>query len=189
MAWWGASFLLQFDLLFPAGFEQNDTSPKFWGNPPAVAHPEDGDNDVMEYNGPLPPGGDGQKPGELTSLHPPQGMNTNQTMGGNNQGNSRRWFWFLTQANLCIIGARSYFPKGLHSNFTSTTASVRFQMTGLSLNLICAFFSAEPFICKQCGRTFARVDKLKIHLRIHNNDKPYSCSYCEKVKIHLDKFK
>ena len=69
-----------------AGFEQNDTSPKFWGNPPAVAHPEDGDNDVMEYNGPLQPGGDGPKPGELTSLHPPQGMNSNQNMGGNNQG-------------------------------------------------------------------------------------------------------
>ena len=51
-----------------------------------MAHPEDGDNDVMEYNGPLQPGGDGPKPGELTSLHPPQGMNPNQNMGGNNQG-------------------------------------------------------------------------------------------------------
>lgn len=115
-----------------AGFEQNDTSPKFWGNPPAVANPEEGDNDVLEYNGPLPPG-EGHKPGQLTSLQPPQGMGGNggnQNIGGNNQ--------------------------------------------------------QEPFICKQCGRTFARVDKLKIHLRIHNNDKPYSCSYCEKCFTRSD---
>lgn len=46
----------------------------------------------------------------------------------------------------------------------------------------------EPFkkvhekkhLCDICGKGFARIEKLRIHYRVHTGVKPYTCSYCAK---------
>lgn len=33
----------------------------------------------------------------------------------------------------------------------------------------------KPFQCEECGTSFSRGDKLKVHARIHSNVRPYWC--------------
>ncbi|GAB6021526.1 zinc finger protein 64 (mouse) [Chamberlinius hualienensis] len=37
----------------------------------------------------------------------------------------------------------------------------------------------KPFQCEQCGKSFSRLDKHKLHLRSHNGLKPYKCNLCD----------
>ena len=38
----------------------------------------------------------------------------------------------------------------------------------------------EPFICKYCGKGFARSDHLNSHHHIHTGERPYMCKDCGK---------
>ena len=43
----------------------------------------------------------------------------------------------------------------------------------------------KSFVCDQCGKKFGRNGHLTRHMRIHTNDKPYKCSFCEKSFTQL----
>ncbi|XP_022186171.2 zinc finger protein 43 isoform X2 [Nilaparvata lugens] len=50
----------------------------------------------------------------------------------------------------------------------------------------------RPFECELCRKTFAYKNNLKIHMRIHTNDKPYACKVCGRaftqsssLKMHM----
>ncbi|RZF42281.1 hypothetical protein LSTR_LSTR003899 [Laodelphax striatellus] len=50
----------------------------------------------------------------------------------------------------------------------------------------------RPFECELCQKTFAYKNNLKIHMRIHTNDKPYACKVCGRaftqsssLKMHM----
>jgi hypothetical protein len=38
----------------------------------------------------------------------------------------------------------------------------------------------KPYECDVCEKRFSRADSLKGHMRIHTNEKPYECDVCEK---------
>ena len=47
----------------------------------------------------------------------------------------------------------------------------------------------KKFQCTECGKAFTRMDKLRIHNRIHTGVMPYGCQYCEKRFYRWDAWK
>ena len=43
--------------------------------------------------------------------------------------------------------------------------------------------------CDVCEKCFSRADSLKVHMRIHTNEKPYECDVCEKRFRHSNTLK
>ena len=38
----------------------------------------------------------------------------------------------------------------------------------------------KPFACDQCPKSFTKKSNLTIHIRVHTGDKPYHCEFCKK---------
>ena len=38
--------------------------------------------------------------------------------------------------------------------------------------------SETSFACRECSKTFKKAEYLRIHLRIHSEDRPYKCESC-----------
>ncbi|KAB0403510.1 hypothetical protein E2I00_002452, partial [Balaenoptera physalus] len=47
-------------------------------------------------------------------------------------------------------------------------------------NLTCLFVGVKSHACEQCGKSFARKDMLKEHMRVHDNIREYLCAECGK---------
>ncbi len=41
----------------------------------------------------------------------------------------------------------------------------------------------KDHVCRDCGKSFAKVTGLRMHKRIHSGEKPHKCSYCDKSFI------
>ena len=35
--------------------------------------------------------------------------------------------------------------------------------------------------CKTCGKHFTTLDEMKVHKKIHVEDKSYKCEFCDKI--------
>lgn len=46
--------------------------------------------------------------------------------------------------------------------------------------LLCLFAGVKSHACEQCGKSFARKDMLKEHMRVHDNIREYLCAECGK---------
>ena len=47
----------------------------------------------------------------------------------------------------------------------------------------------KPYECDVCDKAFRQSNALKIHKRTHSNEKPYECHVCEKSYRHLSSLK
>ena len=43
----------------------------------------------------------------------------------------------------------------------------------------------KPYSCQYCQKSFSQVNTLNSHLRVHNGEKPYSCDICKKSFAYL----
>ena len=42
------------------------------------------------------------------------------------------------------------------------------------------------FMCTVCERLFSHQQTVRIHFRIHTNEKPYKCAFCDESYIRSD---
>ena len=40
--------------------------------------------------------------------------------------------------------------------------------------------SERPFLCRLCGKRYARSSTLNTHIMTHRNERPFACQYCGK---------
>lgn len=52
------------------------------------------------------------------------------------------------------------------------------QRTHLGANVV--FAGERPFLCTDCGKSFAQKSHLTCHLTMHSEERPYPCNLCDK---------
>ena len=73
--------------------------------------------------------------------------------------------------------------RTIHGNqkFSCEFCEKTFTSKGnLTKHVTTVHLGRKDFVCPQCGDKFGLASHLKIHMRIHTNERPYSCSFCSK---------
>ena len=89
----------------------------------------------------------------------------------------------------CPFSAKSvvYLSKHLHSKHDIPAAQMqcgkcgkKYQSTGgLHNHIKVAHGNASLFTCAICGKTLFTKYNLKVHMRCHSDERPFSCPLCE----------
>ncbi len=67
-----------------------------------------------------------------------------------------------------------------HINERAPSCSVRGKSRSLMENSKERHNDVKDHVCRECGKSFTKVNRLKMHKMIHTGEKPHKCSYCDK---------